>query len=111
MISKRPFSSLSNVEHKVLHILKKDKNTIILSIAKRRMSVTLDGPDYTEKVKQITNDNACRLLNSDPTAKLKNKINKTVKKLQDKQRINYRRILENEDWNLKCSTVLQTTKR
>lgn len=55
---------------------------------KGRKTVVLDENDYIQKAKQLLNDSATyRLLDTDLTAKLETKNNKSLKRLQCLQRI------------------------
>ena len=107
----KPFNALSKQESTALRSLKNDSDIIILPADKGRVTVVLNKTDYIEKAMALLRDsNTYSVMANDQTSKLSAKINNTLKKLQELERANKRRTLENEIYGLNHCKILWTTE-
>ncbi|VDP19381.1 unnamed protein product [Echinostoma caproni] len=64
-----------------------DTSIVILPEDKERITVVMDKADYIQKAKELLqNTNNYRRIDADYTTKLKNKINTTLKRLEEQKR-------------------------
>ena len=91
-------TNLSHEEIRSLKSLKGDRNIIILPADKGRSTVIMNRTDYMDKARSLLADTTTyREQNNDPTNKLINEINKTLKTLQD-----LGEITKAERWTMKA---------
>lgn len=78
----------SKSELQALKNLKNDKNIIILPADKGRMTVIMNRTDYFTKAEQLVKDAATyQEVKEDPTRRLENQVNKTLKKIEQEGQI------------------------
>ena len=66
-----------------LNQLREDKSRVILTVDKGLAMVIMDTPDYINKALALLDDtNTYRVLNKDPTTKIKNKLIQTLKDIK-----------------------------
>ncbi|VDP82000.1 unnamed protein product [Echinostoma caproni] len=87
---------LSNGEDKAPKTLKMDKNTFILPADKGRTTVVMNKTDYIQKAEEQDTD-TYRRIDTDSTAKLENKINTTLKRLEE-----LHQITKAEHWRMRA---------
>ena len=81
---KKPRPNLTRGEWKALAELKKDQSRMILTADKDVVLVVLNTEDYIKKAEDLLNQNTYRVLTSDPTMKLKNKMINLLKSIKSK---------------------------
>ena len=82
--NKKPRPNLTRGEWKALAELKKDQSRMILTADKGVVLVVLNTEDYNKKAEDLLNQNTYRVLTSDPTMKLKNKMINLLKSIKSK---------------------------
>ena len=82
--NKRPRPNLTRGEWKALAELKKDQSRMILTADKGVVLVVLNTEDYIKKAEDLLNQNTYRVLTSDPTMKLKNRMINLLKSIKSK---------------------------
>ncbi|KER31053.1 hypothetical protein T265_02616 [Opisthorchis viverrini] len=94
----RNMQLISKQERDALTSLRKDETIVILPADKGRIMVIMDKPDYIEKAKQLLNDTTTyKPIDHDPTSNVINRINTTLKKLQETHEIT-----RQERWKMKA---------
>ena len=82
-----PKPNLKKEEIIALKQLKSDQSRMVLTADKGVALVVLDTVDYIRKAKDVLEDtNTYRVINTDPTSRLKKKINQHPQKNQDSNR-------------------------
>ena len=81
---KKPRPNLTRGERKALFELKKDQSRMILTADKGVALVVLNTEDYKKKAEDLLNQNTYRVLTSDPTMRLKNKMINLLKSIKSK---------------------------
>ena len=76
--------NLTRGERKALADLKKDQSRMILTTDKGVALVVLNTEDYIKKAEDLLNQNTYRVLTSDPTMRLKNKLINLLKSIKSK---------------------------
>ena len=92
---KPPRSNLPRGERRAISELKKDESRMILTADKGVTLVVLNTEDYIKKAEDLLNKNTYRVLTSDPTMRLKNKMINLLKSIKSKGGISeelYRRL-------------------
>ncbi|XP_046854189.1 uncharacterized protein LOC124447327 [Xenia sp. Carnegie-2017] len=96
---KRPVT-LNNEEQKAIRNLRNDEDIVILPADKGRKTVIMDKSDYINKATTLLQDtNTYEPLQTDPNKTTTNRINKKLKQLKDKKKLNetvYKRIRPND---------------
>ena len=81
---KPPRSNLTRGERRAISELKKDESRMILTANKGVVLVVLNTEDYIKKAEDLLNQNTYRVLTSDPTMRLKNKMITLLKSIKSK---------------------------
>ena len=79
---KKPRPNLTRGERKALVELKKDQSRMILTVDKGVVLVVLNTEDYIKKAEDLLIQNTYRVLTSDPTMRLKNKMINLLKSIK-----------------------------
>ena len=83
--AKPPKPNLSRRHYRALMDLRKDEDIIIVPADKGRATVVLSREEYSQKMRQITDDDSkYRILRKDSTVKTESKISEALKRLQQK---------------------------
>ena len=81
---KPPRSNLTRGERRAISELKKDESRMILTADKGVALVVLNTEDYIKKAEELLNQNTYRVLTTEPTMRLKNKMINLLKSIKSK---------------------------
>ena len=81
---KKPRPNLTRGERKAITELKKDQSRMILTTDKGVALVVLNTEDYKKKAEDLLNQDTYRILTTDPTMRLKNKMINLLKSIKSK---------------------------
>ena len=81
---KPPRSNITRGERRAISELKKDESRMILTADKGVALVVLNTEDYIKKAEDLLNQNTYRVLTTDPTMRLKNKMINLLKSIKSK---------------------------
>ena len=88
-----PKCNLPGHLRKAVRTLRNDENIVILPADKGNSTVVMDRTEYDRKLEEMLSDNTYKKLDKDPTAKIKRKVAKTLKKTEDKGELSKERRL------------------
>ncbi|XP_069673690.1 uncharacterized protein [Periplaneta americana] len=75
-----PEPNISQEENRALQMLGKNDNLVVLPVDKGNGTVLLSSTQYQEKINQLLNDPAYKILKKDPTSSVERRTNQLIKK-------------------------------